>query len=816
MPFAQADALDREADAESIRRAQVILAEPVGLLDYRIPPKLWGLATPGVGVSVPLGSRRTTGYVVRCESGPHPEGIALRDVLSVSEDAPTVPPDVLELCLFAADYYGILPGDLLIAAFPRLPRRTGAKYRVTTAAQEAAARDAAGEETPDPRLLALGTQFPRGFGVAAVEAHLGLGRSAAGARVKAWLGQGWLQPARASKGPRKVAAYRPVAGADISSVPPRGRTMRALAQAVFERPGITASELSGLGSVHQALKRLVELGVVERFEVALRMRPEDEPVENAPRFDLTSDQQQVVAALVEGLESRTFAPFLLHGVTGSGKTEVYLRLIEQALAMGRSALVLVPEIALTPQLGARFRSRFGDRVATFHSGLTVAERRDEWERVVRGEAQIGLGARSAIFLPLPNLGVIVVDEEHEASFKQDETPRYQARDLAVWRGRQRGAVVVLGSATPSLESHANAQRGRYGALSLPQRVQARPLPPVEVLSLAQEARVGEGFLTVALAQRLEQTLASGDQAILFLNRRGFAPYVYCRDCGYAFRCSDCDVSLTLHQRRGVLACHYCGFEMNVPERCPDCDSLRLDAQGVGTEKLQNELQHLYGDVGLVRLDRDVVRTRRELHQALERFRTGQARILLGTQMVTKGHDFPGVTLVGVIAADASLNFPDFRAAERTFQVLTQVAGRAGRGKLPGVVMVQSYHTEHYAVQAAAQHDYRRFADHELAQRRELRYPPFAHLALLRCEGEDEEDTWAYAQRLATVLRASSPADVEVLGPAPAPLARLRGQWRVQVLVKAQDRGALRRGLAQLPRPHAQVKRILDVDPYSML
>ena len=437
-----------------------------------------------------------------------------------------------------------------------------------------------------------------------------------------------------------------------------------------------------------------------------------------------------------------------------------------------------------------------------------------------GAATIGLGARSALFLPLRKLGVIVVDEEHETSFKQDETPRYHARDLAVVRAKRDKAVVILGSATPSLESSANATLGRYTRLLLPKRVKDRPMPDVEVVDLARSERVGEGVFTRSLAVALEATLRAGEQVVLFLNRRGFAPYIYCRDCGHTFRCPDCDVTLTLHKGRGLLLCHYCGFMEPAPDICPKCVGNRLVGFGLGTERVESEVRALMGDVSTLRLDRDSVHTRAELERVLACFGRREAQILIGTQMVAKGHDFPAVTLVGVLAADASLNFPDFRAAERTFQLLAQVAGRAGRGDARGRVVVQAYETEHYAIRMAAEHDFDGFVEKELSSRRELGYPPFSHLALVRIEGPSEAKALAAAEEVATRLRAQSEAErlpVKILGPAPAPLSRLKGLWRVQVLIKAFKRSALRPLLATLRKNRPQdVRQVLDVDPLSML
>src|SRR6266536_1859551 len=447
------------------------------------------------------------------------------------------------------------------------------------------------------------------------------------------------------------------------------------------------------------------------------------------------DQAAARDVLAAALEAREFAPFLLHGVTGSGKTEVYLRAIAKVRASGRGALVLVPEIALTPQLAGRFRARFGADVALLHSGLSDAERHAEWLRLRHGEARICVGVRSAIFAPVQDLAMVVVDEEHDPSFKQEDGPGYQARDLAVVRAKQAGAACVLGSATPSLESLENARRGRYRLLELPLRVDDRPLPAVEVVDLARLRRGGRplGLVSPPLAAALEATLAARQQAILFLNRRGFQTLVVCEACGREERCESCSVSLTYHRRRGVLLCHYCGRVERVTPACPACGGPRRGI-GVGTEQVEAAVRQLLPAARVARLDRDAVGSADDVAAVLARFANREVDVLVGTQMVTKGHDFPGVTLVGVVLADVALALPDFRAAERTFQLLAQVAGRAGRGAEPGRVLVQTYAPEHYSIRCAARHDYAAFVAGELASRRALGWPPFARLLAVRVEG----------------------------------------------------------------------------------
>ena len=719
----------------------------------------------GVAVKVPLRARTVFGYVVdrRAIDGGEsevpsgaPDASQLRCVLGVDHSRPRLPAELVALLNFAAGYYATSLGDMLRAMLPPAVRDSAPRYRLVPGADVGPSGQQVLFDGRDGELR---------------ERLLGaLGRARVGADVATLA--------------RRVGAERRAVATLLRQFLKAGLAVQGVAVPVN-------TQVNGKAVVAQ----------------------DDElPV-------LSPDQLAVVDAAGASMSKGQFGAFLLEGVTGSGKTEVYMRLIERALVAGRTALVLVPEIALTPQLSGRFEARFGDRVATFHSGLTAAQRSAQWRRVYDGEVQIGVGARSAVFLPLRDPGVLVVDEEHEGCFKQDESPRYNARDLAVFRARQNGAVVVLGTATPSMESYQNANTRRYSRLSLPNRISGRPLPKVELVPMADCDVVGEGLLSEPLASAIEGSLDRGEQVILLLNRRGFAPYVFCRDCGDPFKCAECAVALTLHRGADELLCHYCGHSEPVPRQCAECKTDNIGNLGVGTERLSEELSLLFGGAAVARFDRDTVRRRDELERGLKRFRRGETQILVGTQMVAKGHDFPRVSTVGVLSADSSLNLPDFRAAEKTFQLLTQVAGRAGRGDIPGRVFVQVYERGHFAVECAAEHDVARFMRQELENRRELFYPPFARLWLFRLEGEDEPAARAAALSLAKRLRewAGEREGVWILGPAPAPLKRLRRFFRFQVLVKAKNRDVLHGLLAVCQMEHgAGVRQILDVDPVSML
>lgn len=814
--------------------AQVIINEPVGLLDYLIPENLRSEIVVGSAVRVPLGKRRTSAYVTRITHGPAPHGFTLRALLGLDQERPWLLPAVLDLVLFAARYYRCAPGEMLHAALPAMARGATTHFCITEKGQQHLQGLVTGKLTDGMhRVLEQISEHPRGCTVAAIERPLQISRASAARFIQKLCAQGFVERLfkKASQGQKRFL-YARRAHCDANTIP----TRQHLARAFLEHMPVGQFEPMAYWLQHDPkaparLRRLQDLGFVEKQTLqsplpsnsTATMTESDFAQQGAmPQASITPtpQQQDALDVLQQSLSKKTFDPFLLHGITGSGKTEIYLRCIETVLQAQRGALVLVPEIALTPQLGARFAQRFGARVATFHSGLSVAQRRHEWERIARGEARIGLGARSALFLPIENLGIIIVDEEHESSFKQEENPRYNARDLALWRGKNEHAMVILGSATPSLESYYNAQNKRYHYLHLDKRATAQALPNVELINLTQIKRIEDTALTEPLAQALEQTFLRGEQAILFLNRRGFAPYVYCHDCGHTYRCDACDVTLTLHHKRQVLLCHYCGWHVPAPSTCAACQSDKVFGSGLGTERLEQDIYKLFGPTSTVRLDRDIIKTKHDLTQALQKFRDQEAKLLIGTQMVAKGHDFPNVTLVGVVSADTSLNFPDFRAAEHTFQLLTQVAGRAGRGNKPGRVLIQAYETEHYAVQTAQTHDYATFVQHELQARQELCYPPFTFLAQLRFESEKEGRALQVAEQQIGLWRQTleaSELDVQILGPASAPLARLRGIWRVHVLIKSAQRSWLRKALALLPSTSStHVRRIIDIDPMNML
>jgi primosomal protein N' (replication factor Y) len=537
---------------------------------------------------------------------------------------------------------------------------------------------------------------------------------------------------------------------------------------------------------------------------------------------LTDEQSRALETVRDAIRDRRYVPALLQGVTGSGKTEIYLRAIASALELGRGAVWLVPEIALTPVFARHLRRQFGDRAAVLHSALTEKERGRAWDRVRSGEAPVVIGPRSAAFAPVADPGLFVVDEEHDASYKQRDNPRYDARDVAAIRAKAAGASLLMGSATPSMEAYHAARVGRMTSLRLTRRVESRPLPEVSIVDLRRERAAPEEkgipLFSGALVARLSEVFARGEQAILLQPRRGFAPFLLCRDCGYDFRCSQCSVSRTVHDRGRRLVCHYCGERMASPARCPECGGALLEAIGAGTERVAERFTSLFPDVPWTILDRDSAR-RRGVEAVVDDVLSGRARCLIGTQMVAKGHDFPNVTAVGVLSADSILNFPDFRSAEKTFQLLAQVAGRAGRGEVPGTVHVQTFHPDHPAIRRAAVHDVDGFAAHELEFRRAFFYPPFSELASVTVSSANREKAEEVATGIGRSLGGAGRARaVRISGPAPAPLERLQGKWRFQILLRAAERAVILSMLEEaIPeRPPSGTQVAVDVDPQDLM
>jgi primosomal protein N' (replication factor Y) len=754
-----------------------ISAGPMEGLTYHIPESFRIRLRSGMRVLVPVGRRKTTGIVTQTRSSCDlPDSTKVKDILDIMDEGPIFPKDLMDLWNWSANYYLLSPGEMLRTILPG-----GLKSESTQ--------------------------------VVKLKKGPGSSKQKTGKEVQA------------SWSVRLASCLSPAEQEILASIEEKRRvTTKTLQRHALKLPlGKVLQKLEALGAVevHEHLPRRRTL------PVAAKTPGTSIGEEEAPSFVLSTAQEDARKQIASSLHVPTFQVFLLHGVTGSGKTEVYLQAAQETIKCGRSVLMLVPEIGLTHQLIERARQRFGTQVAVLHSALVASQRWEEWWRVARGEATVVIGVRSAVFAPLARLGLIVVDEEHDSAYKQEDGVRYNARDLAVVRGKIASCPVILGSATPSLESYSHSRTQRYTLLSLPERVASRPLPAVEIVDLRQEARAKsqDRIFSTVLRQALIDNHQAGKQSLLFLNRRGYANYLQCRLCGEVLSCAHCSVTLKFHLRSGVLCCHYCGFTRQAPDCCPQCHEPALAGHGFGTEQVEEALHSFLPEVRIARLDRDNVSQRNALERMLRAWRAHDIDVLIGTQMAAKGHDVPGVTLVGVLLADVSLNLPDFRSAERTFQLLAQVAGRAGRGTEPGRVIFQTYVPEHYSVRCAAQHDFARFAAYELRYRKHLGYPPFTRMVNLHFEGKDGEKVQACAERIAHYLLTNTPAgdgQSVVLGPAPAPIERIKGRERWQVLIKGKDRRALlilvRKAQEVLfaQRQVQGVRVVVDVDPYSML
>jgi primosomal protein N' (replication factor Y) len=801
------------------RPLYVEVAVPLPLpapLVYEVPTAFATLARPGARARVPVGRRQLVGVILEGRAEP-PVGVEARPLTAVLDREPALSAELLELADFAADYYLEPPGEILRSMLPAdLPPWGDRKVWLTDAGAlarprgdgEAAVLEAlrGGER---PRLSELEARLSRPDLPQVLEALRRDGRVATSEGRR--------------RGSRYVTAVELGRGdrAELLERCGRSRPGRQVVEwlAGLGRPATIAEVTGAVGCGEGVVRRLAKLGVLRRFTQVERMSLGHHRLEAAAEspIRLRPDQAQAAAALVAAVGEARYRAFLLDGMTGSGKTEVYLRAARAALDAGRGVLLLVPEIALVPALAGAIRERFGRRLALLHSGLGRAERHQEWERIRQGEARLVLGPRSAVFAPLRDVGLIVVDEEQDGSYKQGERPRYNGRDLALVRARAAGATALVVSATPSLETRRNVELAKLTRLTLTTRV-GRGLPEGILVDMRDEGpqRPGEVRFSRRLHEELGATLAAGDQAILLRNRRGFAPILLCRACGEDMRCDDCGLPRTLHKRGHRLQCHYCGSQRAVPQSCPECAEPALEPIGAGTERVEERFAELFPGVSVDLLDRDTLRQPGGAAPVLERFAAGASQVLIGTQMVAKGHHFPGVALAGVLLADTYLGFPDFRAVERTYTLLTQLAGRAGRGDRPGKVVIQTYHPDHYAIQAALANDDVAFAEAEMRFRRIFHYPPFTRLVQLLLRDTDRERGAASLNELAGRLRANPLArGMRILGPAPAPFERLRGRWRFQLLLRGPSGSRLRallRGTVPQPSPDLTI----DVDPYDLL
>ena len=760
---------------------------------------------PGSRVIVPFGNQRLEGYCIELNQGSFTGEI--KEIEEVLDDEPLLTDEHLALAKWGAGHYLCRRLDFLFAMLPAGLRFSAKKWvhYIGSSNPEGEALSFLKEKTKLP-LVKWRQAFPK-------EVNERLLRQL----VQNGIIELYCKERRGMKEKKTTLVSLTEAGKSANVTGNKQKIALSLLKNCSE---LSLTAFADKGITRATVQTLLRHGFVHFREAIIRRDPL--ALENAfpeARPQNTQAQNDALKKIMDSVNDSSFSKILLYGVTGSGKTEVYMQAIEGAMRQGKGSIFLVPEIALTPQMIERFISRFGQAVAVLHSRLSLGERYDEWYRVAHGDAQIVIGTRSAVFAPFKNVGLIILDEEHEPSYKQEDSPRYHARDVAIWRARWHNATVVLGSATPSLESRYRASQGQYSLCRLPCRVEERTLPPVEVVDMRLEMNEGHrSVFSRKMLASMADVLAKGEQIILFINRRGYATFVICRSCGHVMRCPHCQVALKFHADEEMLCCHYCNHWEKYPLVCPSCAGRYIKYFGTGTQKVAEEVRRFFPEASVSRLDADVTGRVGAHKKILNSFKRGETDILVGTQMVAKGLDFPNVTLVGVVTADTVLNFPDFRASERTFQLLTQVAGRAGRGPAGGEVIVQTYAPLHYAVLAAGRHDFDTFYEEEIISRQELGYPPFSFLVRLVITGDNED----YVSSTAGVLAGLFNDSVELLGPSPCPIAKLKGKFRWHLIVRGTEIESLVQAVKEVssiyrqgPRNN-QVRLIVDVEPLSLL
>ncbi|EFS02818.1 primosomal protein N' [Listeria seeligeri] len=777
--------------------------------DYFIPEDLEELIRPGMRVSVPFGNRKIQGFVT--ELGETEENPKLKGIDGVMDLAPVLNEELMELGDWLAEDTLSFRVSAYQAMLPAALRAKYEKYFLRLDEENTELEQLfEGYETLDWK-VAEARNLLKSLGKWVREGSVEVVY-----QVKNKTTNKKIRMINCLKSPHELMEL-------IENMPKNAKAQtRVLAFfQVFEGTEISVAELKKQAETSEAtIKKLAEQGIISIQEKIVSRDPyKHHHFEKSEALTLLPDQQTACEKIIEAKKQETF---LIHGVTGSGKTEIYLQTIEAKLKEGKEAIVLVPEISLTPQMVERFKSRFGSEVAVLHSALSSGEKYDEWRKIERKEARVVVGARSAVFAPFENLGIIIIDEEHEASYKQEDNPRYHARDVAIWRAMKYQCPVVLGSATPSLESFARAKKGVYTLIELPSRVNDRAMPEVNVVDMREELRKeNRTEFSTELLEKIKDRIAKKEQTVLMLNRRGYSSFVMCRDCGYVVECPNCDISQTYHQASNKMKCHYCGHEEAVPKKCPSCEGEHIRYFGTGTQKVEESLTKLIPEARVIRMDVDTTRTKGAHEKLLRSFRNHEADILLGTQMIAKGLDFPDITLVGVLNADTMLHLPDFRASERTFQLLTQVSGRAGRHERTGEVVVQSYNPEHYSIEFAKKHDFIGFYHHEMQLRKMGAYPPFYYLTMINVSDENEMKAIRTIQEMVNFLRGKLGPEAVILGPVPSTIARIKNKYRYQCIIKYKIEPNLKQELKTLITHYQkdQQKGLtinIDVQPYVLM
>lgn len=783
------------------------------LFDYLVPEKWINFIRPGMRVSVPFGPRMIQGFVL--EQKDHSDVEKLKYIQEPLDISPVLNEELLNLgkwlsekvlCLKISAYQAMLPAAMKAKyekVFHRLDGGTNPFLDELFGNKDELRWDVAKNNNSLP---VLQEQIKNGT-----------------VEIK------YLVKNKANK--KTVRMITSLLSNDELLTALKNLSPNALKQKLVLEYFLTSTKsipvkkvLEDTNSTTATIRSLINKGYLkEENKEEYRDPYEHRQFQKTTPFQLTMEQQKVITPIIKSIEENYHETFLLNGVTGSGKTEIYLQSIQKVINKGKEAIVLVPEIALTPQMVERFKSRFGNDVAVLHSGLSIGEKYDEWRKIQRKEAKVVVGARSAIFAPFENIGIIIIDEEHENSYKQEENPRYHARDVAIYRGELHQCPVILGSATPSLESFARSQKGIYTLLSMKKRMNNQALPSVSIVDMREELREGNrSMFSRELFEKLQDRINKNQQTVLFLNRRGHSSFVMCRDCGYVLQCPHCDISLTFHRYSNQMKCHYCGYESIVPTQCPECLSEHIRYFGTGTQKVEEELNKLLPEARVIRMDVDTTSRKGSHERLLQQFQDGKADILLGTQMIAKGLDFPNITLVGVLSADTMLHLPDFRSSEKTFQLLTQVSGRAGRHQLAGEVVIQTYTPEHYSIELAGAQDYDQFYNREMMMRKLGSYPPFYFITLITVIHEDLMKVVSITEKITKYLQAKLSNDTIILGPTTSPIPRIKNRYRYQCLLKYKREPELNKHLRYLLEHYQQqitsegLTISIDVNPYIMM
>lgn len=784
--------------------------------DYIIPTRLQSMVQVGMRVIVPFGQRTIQGYVMQVTE--QPDGnidiAKLKEIKEIQDIKPELTEELIQLTEWYNNYFVTKRISMLEIM---LPSAIKAKYTKVFSIVDA-------DAVPESLLVKFDKDGQYPYKEAQYNDDLG--------QIVPLLKQGivsevTLLSQNVSK--KKQRAVSIIEGFDydsiLGSLEKSKKQYELYAYLLDERHHtVLLKDLEEMGFSKSSIDTLMRKGFVEKYDAIVERDPfETRVFEQDQKQQLTDDQQEAYKSILESIQAHQQRTYLLHGVTGSGKTEVYLQTIEEVLKLGRQAMMLVPEIALTPQMVLRFKRRFGDEVAVLHSGLSKGERYDEWQKIRDGKASVSVGARSSVFAPFKNLGMIIIDEEHESSYKQEDYPRYQARDIAQWRSQYHQCPLILGSATPSLETYARAEKGVYELLSLPNRVNQQALPEIEIVDMRTELSSGNrSMFSEQLRKSIQQRLDENEQIVLFLNRRGYASFMLCRDCGHVPQCPNCDISLTYHKSTDQLKCHYCGHQEVPPNKCPNCESEHIRQVGTGTQRVEELLQEAFQEARIIRMDVDTTSRKGAHEKLLDDFGAGKGDILLGTQMIAKGLDFPNITLVGVLNADTMLNLPDFRASERTYQLLTQVSGRAGRHEKEGEVIIQTYNPEHYAIKDVQANDYTAFFNKEMNYRKMGKYPPYFFLINFTIAHKERKKVMEASKHIHKILLQHLTDKALVLGPSPAALSRINNEYRFQILVKYKSEPALHEALKYLDDYYhdqylkEKLSLKIDINPQMMM